>query len=120
MDPITTAIVGALANLGSSVVKDAYEALKSAIAHKFGVDSNLAKSVEDLQQKPKSSGRQATLSEEIVEAQADKDSEIFKLAQILSEKVDSPSTSQDSTVITQKAGDNAIQVGQTHGNVTIH
>jgi len=40
MNPITTAIVTAIAtNLGQGVVKDAYEALKSAIKQKFGRDS---------------------------------------------------------------------------------
>lgn len=41
MDPITTAIVAALANLSKDVIKDSYNALKSALKKKFGSESDL-------------------------------------------------------------------------------
>jgi predicted Ser/Thr protein kinase len=46
MDPITTAIVTALAtNLGKDAIKDGYEALKAAIKKKFGDDSDVVDAV---------------------------------------------------------------------------
>ena len=87
MDPITLAIVGALGHLGESVIKDAYEALKAAIANKCGVQSDLTLAVESLEKKPDSNGRQETLKEEIAGAKVDQDADILKAAEILLEKL---------------------------------
>jgi hypothetical protein len=120
MDPITAAIVGALANLGAGVVKDAYDALKAAIAHKCGVDSDVVEAVENLEKKPESAGRQATLQEEIVATKLDKDADILKISQALLDKLDElQSQSGSSTVIKQQAGDNAIQIGQVGRDVNL-
>ncbi len=120
MDPITLAIVSALSKLGENVIKDAYEALKNAIAHKCGVDADLTKAVEGLEKKPASNGRKETLKEEVVAVKADQDPDILKLAQTLLDKLDElEDHPKSSTVIKQQAGDNAIQVGQVSGDVNI-
>lgn len=120
MDPITLAIVSALGKLGENVIKDAYDALKAAIAQKCGVDADLTKAVEEVEKKPTSTGRKETLKEEITAAKADQDPELLKLAKTLLDKLneleDQP---KNSTVIKQQAGDNAIQVGQVGGDVNI-
>jgi hypothetical protein len=78
MDPITTAIVAALAaGLVSSVVKDAYAGLKSLITHKLGSESEVAKSINDLEANPKSRGRAIVLSEQVAETQAASDADIM-------------------------------------------
>lgn len=91
MDPVTTAIVAALATgvasgmtkFGESVIVDAYEALKTALKQKFGVDSNLAEAVNNLENKPDSAGRKETLREEVISAKADQDPDVLKAAQAL-------------------------------------
>ena len=87
MDPITLAIFGALGHLGENVIKDAYEALKAAIAQKCGVKSDLTMAVENLEKKPDSEGRKVTLKEEIELAKADKDSDILAVAETQLEKL---------------------------------
>ncbi len=117
MDPITLAIVNALGKLSENVINDAYQALKAAIAHKCGVDSDLVKAVESLEKKSDSAGRKETLSEEVAAANADKDPDILKAAQILLDKLeDRPSSS---TIVNQQARDNAIQIGQVGKDVNI-
>ena len=118
MDPITTAIVVALGRLGENVIKDAYDALKAAIAKKYGVNSDLAEEIEKLEKKPTSTARKESLKEEVAAAKADKDPEILRLAQTLLDKVhDQPGSA--STIINQQAGDNSIQIGQVTGNANI-
>ena len=124
MDPITTAILVALGALGENVIKDAYNALKAAIAHKCGVDSSVIEAIENLEKKPESTGRKETLKEEIESAAIDKDAKIIKLAQSLLDELRKLDTSQDtpgsSTVIRQQAGNNATQFGQVSGDVTVN
>jgi hypothetical protein len=95
MDPITMAITTALGNLGVSVINDAYQALKAALQHKYGVDSDLVEAVEKLEKKPDSTARKDTLQEEVAAAGADKDVEIMKAVEKLIELLTS-TRSEDS------------------------
>jgi hypothetical protein len=119
MDLITTSIAGALANLSSSIIKDAYEALKTAIAEKCGIDSDVKKAVEKLEEKPGSSGRREVLEEEIQSANIDQDPQINELAQKLLQAIRDQQEGQKAVTIKQKAGNNAIQIGEVKGNVDI-
>jgi len=91
MDPITTAIVAALAvgatsgvtEAGKQAIVDAYNRLKSLLQKKFGSESEVIKAVEGLEKKPDSPSRQGTLNEEVVAIYADQDSEILYVAQAL-------------------------------------
>lgn len=104
MDPITLAIVGALAKLSETVIADAYQALKAAIAQKFGGESDVSKAVESVEQKPESPGRQATLHEEVAAAQADQDPDLRQAAEaILARLKDLP---DGQTVISQTVSGN--------------
>ena len=95
MDPITTAIVAALAagvasgatEVGKKVVVDAYDTLKTAIKNKFGGDSDLVDAVDKLEKKPDSGGRKEVLQEEVAAAKADQDPEILKAAQDLIDQI---------------------------------
>ena len=97
MDPITTAIVAALAagvaasakEVGQKVIVDAYDALKTTLKKKFGPDSDLAEAVETLEKKPESAGRQTTVQEEVAAAKAAGDPELQELAQALIEALKS-------------------------------
>src|SRR5260370_7954256 len=91
MDPVTTAIVAALAagaisaatEAGKKAVADAYEALKALLKKKFGHESELVKSVESLETKPDSTARKSLLQEEVTTAKADQDPDILLAAQAL-------------------------------------
>ena len=91
MDPITGAIVAALAagvisgatKVGEKVIVGAYDALKAAIKQKCGAEGDLVKAVETLEQKPDSGARQAVVAEEVTVANLAADAELVKLAQAL-------------------------------------
>jgi hypothetical protein len=85
MDTITTAIVGALANLSKVAIKDSYEGLKAALKKKFGSNSDLVDAVNEIEKKPNSEGRKTTLKEEIEYAKANDYPELLQLAQHLLE-----------------------------------
>lgn len=87
MDPITLAITTALGNLGQTVIKDAYDALKEALQQKFGIDSELVQAVDKLEQKPDSKGRQAVLQEEVEVSKAVQSPELVRLAEGLIDKL---------------------------------
>jgi hypothetical protein len=95
MDPITTAIIAAIAagvtggitDTGKKVIVDAYEALKITLKKKFGGESDLIKSIEGLETKPESAGRKEMLKEEVLAARADQDLDIRQAAQDLLDKL---------------------------------
>jgi hypothetical protein len=98
MDPITMAIITALGNLGVTVIDDAYQALKAALQHKYGLDSDLVGAVEKLEKKPDSAARQDTLQEEVAAAGADKDAEIMKMVEKLIDLMNSTSSADSGSV----------------------
>ena len=90
MDPITiilTALVAGAASsakdVGVQAIKDAYAGLKALVVRKFGGKADVEPSIQQVEKKPDSEGRQATLKEELAAAGADKDEELVKLAQAL-------------------------------------
>jgi hypothetical protein len=95
MDPITTAIVAALGAIaggaghavGGNVATDAYEKLKSTLERRFGNDSEVVKSVENLETRPDSPGRKQTLEEEVKASGADQDHEVRQAAQELLDRL---------------------------------
>jgi disulfide oxidoreductase YuzD len=87
MDPITTAILAALAKLAEPAIKDAYDGLKAIIKRKFGANHEVVQAVDRVEEKPDSSGRRETLKEEIVGSGALADPEIAAAAHSLLEKL---------------------------------
>ena len=91
MDPITTAILAALAvgvssgatEVGKKLIVDAYDALKAALKKKCGVESDVVEAVEKLEEDPESKARQAVVGEEVADAKLLEDLELTKLAQAL-------------------------------------
>ncbi len=118
MDPITLAVTAALGKLGGTVIKDAYNALKAALQHKYGVKSDLVEAVEKLEKKPDSKARKAVLQEEVETAKAAQDPELVKVAEALLEKLkELPGGQINITMDTDIKGDRNIVTGQ--GDVTI-
>lgn len=95
MDPITVAIVAAIGigtvsgatKIAEQTIVDAYNGLKVLFVKKFGQNSDVVKAVERLEEKPTSSGRRTTLSEEIVSAKAADDQDILVAANDLLDRI---------------------------------
>ena len=63
MEPITAAIVAALASLSEDAVRDGYSALKSLLKRKFGEQSKIVTAAENLEKDPESEAWKAVLDE---------------------------------------------------------
>lgn len=87
MDPITAAILGALAvganEVGERVLLDAYEGLKLIIKRKFGENSKLATAVKTIEDEPEFEPNRAALEQRIVDAKASEDVDILDAARTL-------------------------------------
>ncbi len=91
MDPITTSIVSALSagaisgltETGKTAITDAYDRLKTLLTKKFGGESEVVHAVNEMEAKPDSAGRKATLQEEVAAARVDQDQEVLHAAQAL-------------------------------------
>lgn len=116
MDPITTAILAALAKLAEPAIKDAYDGLKAIIKRKFGAHHEVVQAVENVERKPDSSGRREMLKEEIASSKAEADPEIVAATQALLQKLQQLPGGQE--IIQQVVtGDYNIFTG--HGDIHI-
>ncbi len=84
MDVITTAILTAVTNL---VVKDSYNSLIIALKKKIGEKSDLINAIKELENKPNSEARKATVKEEVEIAKVNDYPELVKLAQDLLDRI---------------------------------
>jgi hypothetical protein len=88
LDPITAALaagaVAGLTDVGSSAVKDAYGRLKAALAARFPA---VQVHVQALEARPESSVKQGSLSEELADVGAERDTELRRLAEALLEAI---------------------------------
>ena len=95
MDPVSAAIIAGLAagvakgvtDVGQKLMVDAYAALKGALQHKFGPDSDLVEAVEHLEKKPEAEARRKGVEEEVKAAQADQEPEVLAAAEALLDKL---------------------------------
>ncbi len=92
MDPVTSAIIAALAAGGTSKtgetgVADAYDTFKAVLKQKFGLDSDLIEAINLLEKKPDSAGRKEMLKEEVATVKADQDPEILAATRTLLDKI---------------------------------
>ncbi len=117
MEPVSTAIIAALGMLTETVVKDAYEGLKSVLVKKFGGESEIVATAEGLEKNPDSAGRKETLKEEIASSGADADAEVLAAAQTLIEAIKSRPGGEQ-TINQTVTGDHNIFSGS--GNITIN
>src|SRR5712691_6492167 len=95
MDPVTTAILAALAagaiggitEVSKTAITDAYQKLKGLLVTKCGAMSKVVTAVDDLEEEHDSKGRQLTLQEQIAKVKADQDQELLQAAQVLLRQV---------------------------------
>ena len=122
MDPITTAILAAIAagaisgvtKVGEQVVADAHNKLKDLLGKKFGAKSKVVKAVKDLEANPKSEARKAVLKEEVAIAKVAQDKDLLKAAQELLAVIKSKPGGEQ--IIQMAMGDQNVQVAGD-GNV---
>lgn len=118
MDPITTAIVAAIAagasKVGEQAVVDAYAKLKDLLTKKLGAKSDVVKAVKEVEAKPDSSGRKDVLQEEIAAAKADKDPELLQAAQVVIKVIKAKPGGEQ--IVLTATGDQNIQIAGD-GNV---
>lgn len=127
MDPITTAIVSALAagagkgitEASKAAMTEVYQKLKDVLVHKFGAQSKVIKAVIDLEEEYDSKGRQLTLQEQIAKNQAHQDQELVQMAQELLKQVQKqPGGEQHIQSITGNY--NAQNSGSGSATVNVH
>jgi disulfide oxidoreductase YuzD len=126
MDPITGAIVAALAagvasgatEVGKKVIVDAYEALKAAIKKKYGEDSKVAQAIADVEEEPDFKPNQDALAGRVEQAEANEDDELVKLAQTLLEALkETPKGQEAVSKYNIQATDSEIGVIGDHAHV---
>jgi hypothetical protein len=117
MDPVTTAILAALAagaiggitEMSKTAITDAYQKLKGLLVNKFGAKSKVVTAVDDLEEEHDSKGRQLTLQEQLAKVKADQDQELVQAAQVLLREVRS-----------QPGGEQRIQSIVGNYNAQVH
>jgi hypothetical protein len=112
VDPVTTAIIAAVAagaeagakDVATKGVVDGYQALKSLIKRKFGDSSDAVKALAELESKPESDGRKRTVMEELASVKAVNDVDLRKAAQALLDQIKA-----------QPGGERHIQIAEGTG-----
>jgi hypothetical protein len=101
MDPITSAVLAAIAKLAEPAVKDAYEALKKLLSRKFG---GVKDAVDAVEKAPASKGRQMVLQEEVAKSEVTTDTELRAALDALTQALGKATAS--GTSITQNVSGN--------------
>ncbi|MDG5808898.1 hypothetical protein P9869_40990 [Streptomyces ossamyceticus] len=91
MDPITAAIIGAVAagllqgagDISQQALVDGYQRLKSLLVGRFGDRSDVVQAVEALEARPDSAARREVLAEEVGRSGAERHDEITAVARDL-------------------------------------
>ena len=111
MDPVTAAIIGAVAsgllkgvtNATENAVTSAYNKLKTTLQSKFGSDKKLAKAIKAVENNPESKAKQRNLEARMAKHDVEHDAELLNLANNLQ-------TAIYNTKVSMKAGDHATQM----------
>jgi hypothetical protein len=95
MEPVTTAILGAIAagatagltDTAKKAIGDAYAGLKALLKRKFGGSSKVVEAVEKLEDDPESAGWKETVGKEAAKAGANQDQELIAAAEAVLAKL---------------------------------
>lgn len=127
MDPITSAIIAALAagvtagltDTAKKMISDLYNTIKEKIQQKHGKDSKAIKAINDLESEPDFAPYQSGLQQRVNELKLDKESELISLAtKLLSVIQESQSKANLQTI--QNVYGNGNAVAGTGGTATIN
>ncbi len=120
MDPITAAIVAAIAagmsEVGKQAVVDTYSALKNAIKGKYGTDSNVAQAITNLEKEPDFEPNQNALTGRIAQVKAAENPELQELAQALLKALESTPEGKKA-VSKYHIVDSKVGIAGDHANV---
>ncbi|AQH05297.1 hypothetical protein A9R05_40405 (plasmid) [Burkholderia sp. KK1] len=94
MDPITTAIIAAVAagasgEVTKKTIAESYDGLKALLKKRFGGDSDVAQAVDMLEEKPDAKGRRQTVEDALVAVNAGDEPELLAAAQVLLDQIKS-------------------------------
>ncbi|MER7496366.1 hypothetical protein ABT033_27675 [Streptomyces pharetrae] len=125
MDPVSAAIVGAVAagllqgagDISQQALVDGYWRLKNLLVGRFGDRSDLVQAVEAVETRPESAARREVLAEEVGRSGADRDDEITAAARDLLARLQ-----QDSAVASsvQQAIGSYIAQADRHGHAEVN
>ena len=118
MDPVTTAIIAAIAagistgvpKVLEETISDAYDGLKSLLKRKFGGSHGVVKAVDELEQEPESNARKMLVQEKIEQSGAARDEDVLKAAKELLEKLNA--TPGGSQIVQTATGSYIAQAAQ--------
>ncbi|MGZ4971318.1 MAG: hypothetical protein ACXWDN_01050 [Limisphaerales bacterium] len=128
MDPITVIVTALIAGATAALkptaeqaVKDAYAGFKRLIIDRYGHKGDVNQAVAQLESKPDSVGRKATLQEELATTEADKDQEVVDRAVALLKEAENQSPGITGGLVGQinAAGGKIIVVGGNVQNLTM-
>jgi hypothetical protein len=121
MDPLTTAIVAAIAagaaKVATEVVPDLYSGLKALIKSKFGEQNAVSKAIDEVEAHPESAGQKIVLQEKVKKAGADTDADIVAAAKKLLEQLE---TQPGGARIVQTATGNYTAQAADHSTASVN
>jgi Mg/Co/Ni transporter MgtE len=117
MDPISAVVLAALVaglsagitDVGRKAIGDGYEGLKRIIAAKYGEQGQLAQAINSLEERPESAGRQATMQEEVAEAQADHDAEVLAAVRNLEQTLSAYADERIQRMLNSEGGEQTMR-----------
>lgn len=126
MDPITTALTAALSagaatgltDAAKKAIADGYDGLKTLLHRKFGVNSEVARAIGNLEAKPDSGGRKGMLEEEVKASNSVDEPELVAAAQALLQLIEGLPQAEMHGQIAKGTGIAQAQDGST-ASVTI-
>jgi hypothetical protein len=126
MDPITAAIVAALAagaisgvtKVTEQAISESYGKLKELLGKKFGAKSKVIKAVKELEVNPKSEPRKGVLREEVAVSKADQDADLLMAAQNLLKAIKAKPGGEQ--IVQMAMGDQNIQIAGDGNTVNMN
>jgi hypothetical protein len=92
MDPVTAAILAAVAagaaKVATDVVPDLYKGLKALLRTKFGEENAVSQAVDEVEADPESAGQKLVLEEKVRKAGADTEADLLAAAKKLLEQLE--------------------------------
>jgi len=127
MDPITSAIIAALAagvtagltDTAKKLISDLYNSIKEKIKQKDGKDSKAIKAIKDLESEPDFAPYQSGLQHRVNELKLDKDPELISLATKLLSAIEQSQSKANLQTIQNVYGNGNVVAG-TGGTATIN
>ena len=116
---LISGVASGLTETGKDAISDTYKALKKKLSEKFGKSSNIPKAINLLEESPDSKIIKDSLAKEIERVEANKDSEILKIAGLLIELLSKEKYASSNTQIIN-GNYNAVSSGGGIASVNVN